>query len=126
MWLNELFSRCDDTVVSAQVHECEEAEEAIIICIEISVLVRLVLRIPETVDEFIADLVIAKKRCCSYSRNKTYRMAENPCPTSCRKDISFLWKASVHAILVNECINTLAVEEILDLLAILPLNLRLF
>ena len=39
----ELFCGSDDTVVSAEVHECEEAEKTVIICIEISVLIRLVL-----------------------------------------------------------------------------------
>ena len=37
---------CDDTVVSAQVHEGEEAEQAIVVGIEIAVVEGFVLRIP--------------------------------------------------------------------------------
>ena len=73
----ELFCGSDDTVVSAEVHEREEAEKTVIICIEISVLVRLILRVPETVDELTADLVIAKERSRCNCRYKAYRMAEN-------------------------------------------------
>ena len=39
----ELFCGSDDTVVSAEVHEREETEKTVVICIKISVLVRLVL-----------------------------------------------------------------------------------
>ena len=64
----ELFCGSDDTVVSAEVHECEEAEKTVVICIKISVLVRFVLGVPETVDELTADLMIAQERSGSDSR----------------------------------------------------------
>ena len=118
-----LVFRENDLILSAQVHESEEAEKTVIICIEISVLIRLILRVPETIDELTADLMIAKKRCCRYSRNETYRMAEDSCPATCRKDIPLFRKTSVYTVLVNECIDALVVEEVLDLLAILSLPL---
>jgi hypothetical protein len=51
----------DDAVISAEVHECEEAEKTIIISVKVTILIRLVLRIPETVDELMADLMVTKK-----------------------------------------------------------------
>lgn len=56
---SELFCGLDDTVVSAQVHECEEAEQTVIVCIEISVLERLVLAVPESLGELHGDIVVS-------------------------------------------------------------------
>ena len=79
--------REDYLVLSAEVHECEQTEKTIVICIEVTILIRFVLRVPESVDELTADLMIAQERSRSDCRYEADRMTENLCPTSCSKDI---------------------------------------
>ena len=51
--LRKLLGRSDYTVVAAEMHECEQAEDTVIISIEIPVLVRLVFTVPESLDKFL-------------------------------------------------------------------------
>ena len=52
MWLGCLAS--DDSVRAAQVHEGKEAEQAIVVCVEISILVWFVLGLPKRIDKLLA------------------------------------------------------------------------
>ena len=51
--------RCDDLVVSAQVHEGEETEQPVVVGIEITILEGLVLGIPESIHKLLTLIVTA-------------------------------------------------------------------
>lgn len=49
-----LFTREDDPVVSAKMHECKETEKPVVIGIEVAVFERFMTRIPQGVDKLFA------------------------------------------------------------------------
>ena len=50
-----LFRGGDDAVVAAEMHKCKQAEQAVVVGIEVAVLVGLVLAVPEALREFAGD-----------------------------------------------------------------------
>ena len=54
----------DDLVVAAQVHEGKEAEQTVIVSIEVAVLEWLVLGVPEGINKFLALVLAAHHGCC--------------------------------------------------------------
>ena len=101
-----LFLREDDLVVAAQVHEGEEAEETIIVGIKIAVLERFVLGVPEGIYELLALIMAAQHGCCCCGGNKTDGMTEFA-ESACLKNLSFLWKCAVGAVLIHEVVDAL-------------------
>jgi hypothetical protein len=65
----------DDTIVATQVHESEEAQQTVIVGIEVTVLERLMLRIPQTVYKLLALSMGAHDGSSSGSGDKTNGMA---------------------------------------------------
>lgn len=66
-----------DLVLAAQVHECEQAEKSVVICIEISIVVWNILRVPQGIHELLVDAVICQKSGGCYSGYKAYGVSEN-------------------------------------------------
>ena len=114
--------REDHTVMTAQVHEGEESQQSVVIGIEVSVLERLVLRLPECLDEFAALVVAAHHGSSSRRGHQSDAMAQFT-ETASLQNLVFLRQGTVHTVLVNKSIDTLGVKEVLDGLSILALPL---
>lgn len=96
-------------------HEGKEAEESIIIRVEVTVLVRFVLRIPELGDKLPALFVRTHQRGGGGSGYQTQRVAQ--CFVSSGAEGIF-HLCAIHIVLVCESIDALGVEEVLDAVAV--------
>ena len=106
-------------IMAAQVHEGKEAEQSVVVGIEVAVLERFMLGIPEGVHKLLALVVRAHHRggCRGgYEADAMAQLAE----TAGTQNLVALGHGAVLAVLVEELVHTLAIEEVLNLLAILP------
>ena len=110
----------DYAVVTTQVHEGEEAQQSVVVGVEVAILEGHVLGVPQRVDKFFALGMLAHHRgssCCGDKANAVAQFAES---ASLQYLVAFRQRA-VRTILVYKLVDALAVEEILYLLAILAL-----
>jgi len=121
--VSHLFCGLDDAIVAAQVHESEEAQQAIVVGIEIAVLEGHVLSLPESIDKLLALVVAAHHRGSSSRSHQTDAMTKLA-ETTGTEDLITLRQGAILAELIHKRIHALAVEEVLDGLAIpaLPLT----
>lgn len=56
--------RGDYAIIAAQMHEGEQAEKTVVVCVEIAVVVWLVTRVPQTFGKLAAALVGSGQRYC--------------------------------------------------------------
>ena len=99
----------------AQMHECEQTEDSVIVCIEVTVLVRLVLAVPEPVDELFRNIVVGSEGSGGQCGHETDRVAESlhlHVTVPGRHDA--LDVSTVSAVLVHESVYALGIEEPLD------------
>ena len=97
---------CDDTVVAAEMHECKEAQQSVVIGIEVSVIERLVLCIPEGIYKFLAFVVAAEHRGGSGGGNKADAVAELA-ESACLQNLVTLRQCAVGTVLVHEGVDSL-------------------
>ena len=114
--------RLDDAIVSAQVHEGEQAEETVVVGVEIAVLIGFVLIVPQTLGELAGNGVVRGERRCREGGNQAHgvaraRSAELALPGRHRK----LDLRTIHVILVGESVNSLGIEEVLDRIRVVRL-----
>ena len=112
--------RGDDTVVAAQVHEGKEAEQTVVVGIEVAVVERNVLGIPKGINKLLALVVTAHHGGGSRGGHQSDAVAQLAETASLQNLVAF-GQRTVNAILVDELVNSLSVEEILDGLAVFAL-----
>ena len=116
-------SREDDTIAAAEVHKREETEQAIVIGIEITVGERLMLRIPQGIDELATLLMTAHQRGGGRRGHEPDAVTEHLAGAARRQYLVFGRQRPVDSILVDEIVDALGIEEVLYLLAVLSLPL---
>lgn len=116
LWKNHL-------VLSTQMHKREEAEKGVVIGIEIAIGKGLVLGIPQGIDKLLGMAIGVEQRGGGYGSYKTDAMAQGFLGTTGTQNLIISRKSSVDAVLINKIVNSLGVEEVLNLLAILLLPL---
>ena len=108
--------------MSAEVHEGEEAQEAVVVGVEVAIVKGLVLHVPQVVNKLLALIVAAQDGGGSGGGHETNAVAQLA-EAAGTKDLVALGQRAVLAVLVEELIDALRVEEVLNLLAILALPL---
>ena len=87
-------------------HKGEEAEEAVVVGIEVTILEGNVLSVPEGIDELLTLVVAAEHRGGSSGGYKADAVAQFS-ETACLQDLIALGQGSVSTILIDEGVNTL-------------------
>ena len=106
--------------MSTKMHECEQSQQAVVVGIEVAVFERFVLGIPQGIDKLLALIVTAQDRRCGNGANQSDAVAQFA-ESACGQYLILLGQRTVGAILVDELIHALSVEEVLDGFAILAL-----
>lgn len=102
-----LVLRSNHAVVTAEVHEREEAEEGIVIYVDEAILEGLVLGIPEGIHKLLSVLVVEEQRGGCYSTYEADAVAKGLLGMAGTEDFVVLGQSTVDAILVNKVVHTL-------------------
>ena len=115
----------DQTIMPTEVHEGEEAQQTVVVGIEIAVLERLMAGVPQGIDKFLALVMVAEDGGGSRGGHQSDAMTEFLGIVACWQDLALLWQSTINAVLIHEVVKALGIEEVLDALAILLLPLAI-
>ena len=102
-----LVLRSNHAVVTAEVHEREEAEESVIIYVHEAIFEGLVLGIPKGIYKLLSMLVVEEQRGGCHGTYEADAVTESLLGMTGTEDFVILGQSAIHTILIHEIVHTL-------------------